>query len=415
MKRLLFLLIIVALQPVAMLPAAEISGTVRQIAGPYLLLQTDTGERVVRTDAWTAYGNLVGLGALKYGGERIRAGFADEVAGVPQATVVTRETEYASSTGLAITVEQVAAGITAGTITPVDCRSRQEWEEGRLIGALHFSGMTELKRIAGEPGGSQEIALYGSFAGDLRPFAVARQLHAAGYAKVRIYGGGVREWRRQGKPVYTSPLHLTRLLSAGTPFRVIDLRQPEAATPPLMAGAELLPLTAFSRARLMLADRSYQLPLFLYGEEADMQKAAGLLAGWGYHNDGEVSLLDPTWKEWPGKYQPGKYIAGTLPSWEIGYDEFRTLWSAREQSGSVLLNVKPGRDRETSGEIHIPLEELPERLEELPRDREIIIYCGLGLRSAVAQRILRQNGFSSRFLNRTLRFDADKNPEPDHK
>ena len=47
----------------------------------------------------------------------------------------------------------------------------------------------------------------------------------------------------------------------------------------------------------------------------------------------------------------------------------------------------------------IPLDELRERLDELPRDREILVYCQVGLRGYLASRILMQNGFRCRNLS----------------
>ncbi len=46
------------------------------------------------------------------------------------------------------------------------------------------------------------------------------------------------------------------------------------------------------------------------------------------------------------------------------------------------------------GALHVPLDELRGRLDELPRDREIWVHCQSGLRSYIACRILSQNGFS---------------------
>lgn len=46
------------------------------------------------------------------------------------------------------------------------------------------------------------------------------------------------------------------------------------------------------------------------------------------------------------------------------------------------------------GSINIPVDELRSRLNELPKDREIYIYCQIGLRGYLAQRILLQNDFT---------------------
>ncbi len=43
--------------------------------------------------------------------------------------------------------------------------------------------------------------------------------------------------------------------------------------------------------------------------------------------------------------------------------------------------------------IHIPLDELRDRLEELDRDASTVVSCGVGLRAHVAVRILKQHGF----------------------
>ncbi len=47
---------------------------------------------------------------------------------------------------------------------------------------------------------------------------------------------------------------------------------------------------------------------------------------------------------------------------------------------------------------NIPVDDLRGRLDELPRDRTIHTYCGVGIRSYIAYRILEQNGFEARNL-----------------
>jgi NADPH-dependent 2,4-dienoyl-CoA reductase/sulfur reductase-like enzyme/rhodanese-related sulfurtransferase len=50
-----------------------------------------------------------------------------------------------------------------------------------------------------------------------------------------------------------------------------------------------------------------------------------------------------------------------------------------------------------AGAVHIPLEELRDRLDELPQDRRIYLFCRVGRRSYIAARILEQNGFTEVF------------------
>jgi NADPH-dependent 2,4-dienoyl-CoA reductase/sulfur reductase-like enzyme/rhodanese-related sulfurtransferase len=68
---------------------------------------------------------------------------------------------------------------------------------------------------------------------------------------------------------------------------------------------------------------------------------------------------------------------------------------------TILLDVRSADERVKGfipGSIHIPLDEIRSRMNELPRDLEIIVYCQSGQRSYFACRIVAQNGFRVRNL-----------------
>lgn len=63
----------------------------------------------------------------------------------------------------------------------------------------------------------------------------------------------------------------------------------------------------------------------------------------------------------------------------------------------TLLDVRtPAEFAEAhaEGAINIPLQELPVRMNELRNDKQIIVYCRSGARSAVATTMLRSAGYS---------------------
>lgn len=75
-------------------------------------------------------------------------------------------------------------------------------------------------------------------------------------------------------------------------------------------------------------------------------------------------------------------------------------------SARLLLDVRRADERAKGaipGSIHIPLDELRARMNELPRDREIIVHCQSGQRSYFACRILSQHGFRVRNLTGSYR------------
>ncbi len=65
---------------------------------------------------------------------------------------------------------------------------------------------------------------------------------------------------------------------------------------------------------------------------------------------------------------------------------------------SIVIDVRPKISYEMSrieGAINIPAEEVRERLEEIPKDKNIILYCNKGFTSYIASRILFANGFNN--------------------
>lgn len=69
---------------------------------------------------------------------------------------------------------------------------------------------------------------------------------------------------------------------------------------------------------------------------------------------------------------------------------------ARETS--VLIDVRTNSEYEMGtirGALNIPVDELRERLDEIPKNKDIIIFCQIGLRGYLAHKILTQNGFKN--------------------
>jgi NADPH-dependent 2,4-dienoyl-CoA reductase/sulfur reductase-like enzyme/rhodanese-related sulfurtransferase len=91
--------------------------------------------------------------------------------------------------------------------------------------------------------------------------------------------------------------------------------------------------------------------------------AAGLLRGEHPQVDAELFRGVPT-AEWPlliDVRTPQEFAAGNIP-----------------------------------GAVNIPIDELRDRLGEIPRDREIVVYCQVGQRGYLATRILRQAGLPAK-------------------
>lgn len=80
--------------------------------------------------------------------------------------------------------------------------------------------------------------------------------------------------------------------------------------------------------------------------------------------------------------------------------------AALDPERAVLLDVRRTDEcvkGSIPGAIHIPLDEVRARMNELPHDREIVVHCQSGQRSYFACRILSQHGFRARNLTGSYR------------
>lgn len=81
---------------------------------------------------------------------------------------------------------------------------------------------------------------------------------------------------------------------------------------------------------------------------------------------------------------------------------------AMVQAGAVLLDVTPPERSDQSlieGRTHIPLGELDARMGELPRDRDIVVYCLGGRASPRAGARLRAAGYRAFVLGAKTNWD----------
>jgi rhodanese-related sulfurtransferase len=91
-------------------------------------------------------------------------------------------------------------------------------------------------------------------------------------------------------------------------------------------------------------------------------------------------------------------FAGMIAANDLRGDSPITHWQGLDQSKYFVLDVREPIEFSSGhveGAVNIPLPVLRARLNELPKDQEIAVYCGVGQRSYYATRILRLNGFSA--------------------
>ncbi len=88
---------------------------------------------------------------------------------------------------------------------------------------------------------------------------------------------------------------------------------------------------------------------------------------------------------------------------------------SKQKEGYLLLDVRNEGELEKNGRLkgalNIPLDQLRERLSEVPKDKPIIVSCHSGLRSYIAERILKQNEYKAKNLDGAFALYSTVRPE----
>lgn len=89
------------------------------------------------------------------------------------------------------------------------------------------------------------------------------------------------------------------------------------------------------------------------------------------------------------------YVAGNILKGKMTPLYWRELQDA-DLSKVTLVDVRTPDEASLgmiSGAVNIPLDDLRNRMSEIPTDRPVYLYCGIGLRGYLASNILKNNGY----------------------
>ena len=98
-------------------------------------------------------------------------------------------------------------------------------------------------------------------------------------------------------------------------------------------------------------------------------------------------------------YAASNIISGAMPV--IDWRKLRDT----DRSQVLLLDVRTPAEFELGtieGAVNIPLDDLRERICEIPRNKKIVIFCAVGLRGYLAQRILMGRGYADVWMRDSL-------------
>jgi rhodanese-related sulfurtransferase len=221
-----------------------------------------------------------------------------------------------------------------------------------------------------------------------------------GYTNVRAFLAGEPAWSKAGHPVYASKYFITKgnivLLDMRSGGKPLEGRIPRS-----------IPIR-YEQLEERIDDIPRNAPVVLYSDnDEEVMDALDDLRDEGFK---KVSLVQDNFEGWVaagGEVETGP-IYTTEIKWvrKLGKGEVSVAEFKKATLGELPdVYVIDARTKEEIAElgifkntVNIPLDEIPKKMNELPKDKRIFVHCSTGARADLAYRELIKNGFDAKFL-----------------
>jgi rhodanese-related sulfurtransferase len=330
------------------------------------------------------------------------------------ATTVVRTVALVPEGVATVTTAQLAALLQGQERQPapmvIDTRLRTIYDSRHIPGAVSIP-LAELEKRGGvlfPQDRSTPLVFYcDGPASDLsvRAAGLARQF---GFSDVRVYLAGEPGWEKDGQPLAVTREYLRK---AGPVL--LDLRSPAAVQEGHIPGAVGVPAaTLATRQKLFPTER--RVPMVFYSDrDEDARRAVQQLRDWGYRSVAIYPGGLAAWQARGGEVETGPArtsitYGGRIEIGDVKPAEYKL---ALESTVSVIfVDVRTGGEfarGHLARSINIPLEELPRRLGELPKNKILIINCSNGVRAEMAYDFLKQREYRVVYLKAPISFAGD--------
>lgn len=221
-----------------------------------------------------------------------------------------------------------------------------------------------------------------------------------GYTNVRVFLGGEPAWSKAGHPIYASNGFVTK----GN-IVLIDLR--EGGKPVEGRIPRAVPI-GYEELENRIDDIPRNAPVVLYGDDEEVvMDAMDDLKDAGFKS---VSLVEGNYQGWVasgGAVEKGPVLSKEI-KWvrklgkgEVSVAEFRKAVLG-ELPDTFVIDARTPEEIAEHGifknTVNIPLDQIPKRMSDIPKDKRIFVHCSTGARADLAYRELVKNGYDVKFL-----------------
>ena len=190
---------------------------------------------------------------------------------------------------------------------------------------------------------------------------------------------------------------------------IVDVRQASSAAMSHIPGSVSIPWDVLLSSKNKFPAEK-KTPIVLCGKSSkDSLGLFPIIRGWGYSN---VTVLKGGFDKWlseglPLENKPPITTINHIPTPTtnvLSVSEFTKAVETKDPN-VIFIDVRTDEEVESGkipGALAIPVDELLERINEIPRGKRVYAYCSAGIRAEMASLILKKNGYNVSYLDSQL-------------
>lgn len=245
----------------------------------------------------------------------------------------------------------------------------------------------------------------------------ARKAEKLGFTKVKVFHAGLPVWKKAGHSVVSNAAAIENYDKNDASYILIDLRPKKLIEQGHIPKAVAVPESGVDSMKDQFP-KFTAAPIILYDQDGETPAAKETykkISEWGYK---QVSILSGGFTGWENagkKVAKGPadpkitYVRKLMPG-EVELATFKGFIE-KPPMDTVILDVR-NKSEVAAGAIpnstNIPLEELEQRLLELPKDKTLVLFCSTGVRAEMAYNILKKAGVDAKYVKAKVEADKDK-------
>jgi rhodanese-related sulfurtransferase len=245
----------------------------------------------------------------------------------------------------------------------------------------------------------------------------ARKAEKLGYKNVKVFHAGLPEWKKAGRIVTSNIAAIENYNKTEASYILIDLRPAKDVEQGHIPNAVAMADGGLDKMKEQFPTHMAA-PIVLYNQDgavASAEDAFKKVSGWGYK---QVSVLSGGFAGWEkaGKQTAKgpaeskiKYVRKLQPG-EIDIVAFKEM-VIKPPAGTFILDVrtpKEATDGLLPNAVNIPMEQLEQRLPEVPKGKNLLVHCSTGIRAEMAYNVLKKAGYDAKYVRAKVEFDPEK-------